>query len=92
MSVDETDLIERLHAVAEEGVSTREIAEAIGRGLGVPPVSVAPEQAADHFGWIGAFFGMDFSAASATTRRLAGWEPTGPTLAEDLAGGAYFTA
>ncbi|WP_375425263.1 SDR family oxidoreductase [uncultured Friedmanniella sp.] len=81
----------RLHAVAEEGITTREIAEAIGRGLGLSTVSVAPGDATEHLGWIGAFFAMDFSAASAATRRLAGWEPTGPTLAEDLASGAYFT-
>lgn len=80
----------RLHAVAEGGITTREIAEAIGRGLGVPAVSVAPADVSDHFGWIGSFFAMDFSASNAITRRLAGWEPTGPTLAEDLAGGAYF--
>lgn len=80
----------RLHAVAEEGISTREIAEAIGRGLGVPAVSVAPEDAVGHLGWIGAFFAMDFSASSTITRRLAGWEPAGPTLAEDLVGGSYF--
>jgi nucleoside-diphosphate-sugar epimerase len=88
--VEEAPAGSRLHAVAEEGISTREIAEAIGRGLGVPAVSVSPEDAAGYLGWIGAFFAMDFSASSAITRRLAGWEPTGPTLADDLSGGSYF--
>jgi nucleoside-diphosphate-sugar epimerase len=81
-----------LHAIAEEGVPTREIAEAIGRGLGVPVRSVAPGDAARHFGWIGAFFGMDVRASNALTRRQLGWSPTGPTLAEDLASGSYFRA
>ncbi len=81
-----------LHVVAEEGVPTREIAEAIGRGLDVPVVSVAPEGAQAHFGWIGGFFGMDMSAASSHTQQLLGWTPTGPTLREDLAGGSYFRA
>ena len=79
-----------LHAVAEEGVPTREIAEAIGRGLGVPAVPVAPEDVQAHFGWIGGFFGLDVPASSERTRALLGWTPTGPTLQEDLATDAYF--
>jgi nucleoside-diphosphate-sugar epimerase len=78
-----------VHAVAEEGVPTREIAEAIGRALGLPVASVAPESAVDHFGWIGGFFGMDISATSVATQELLGWTPTGPTLVEDIAAGAY---
>src|SRR6476620_3643272 len=80
----------RLHAVAEEGVPTKAIAEAIGRGLGLPVTSVAPEDAAEHFGFIGAFFAMDLSASSERTRARFGWEPTGPTLVEDIEAGAYF--
>jgi len=79
-----------LHAVGEEGVPTREIAEAIGRGLGVPAQSIAADAAATHFGWIGAFFGRDLPATSAATQQVLGWSPTGPTLADDLASGAYF--
>ena len=79
-----------LHAVAEEGVSTRAIAEAIGHGLGLPVTSVAPENAVDHFGFIGSFFAMDLAASSARTRELFRWEPTGPTLIEDIDAGAYF--
>lgn len=79
-----------LHAVAEEGVPTREIAEWIGRGLGLPVTSVEPDAAMAHFGWIGMFFAMDRAAASQATRDLLGWTPTGPTLVDDLASGAYF--
>jgi nucleoside-diphosphate-sugar epimerase len=81
-----------VHAVAEEGVPTRAIAEAIGHGLGLPVESVAPEQAAEHFGWIGAFFAADLPVSSNLTRERLGWEPTGPTLLEDLAAGHYFGA
>src|SRR5690606_37961868 len=79
----------RLHATAEVGVPTREIAEAIGRALDLPVASVPQEQATEHFGWIGAFFGQDLRATSTTTRQQLGWEPTGPTLLEDIAAGAY---
>jgi nucleoside-diphosphate-sugar epimerase len=79
----------RLHAVAEEGIPTREIAEAIGRAFGLPVTSVAPDDVQAHFGWIATFFAMDLTATSAMTRELLGWAPTGPTLIEDLDAGAY---
>ena len=79
----------RLHAVAEEGVPTREIAEAIGRAFDLPVASIDPNDVQRHFGWIGGFFGMDLSATSAATQGLLGWTPTGPTLVEDLDAGAY---
>ena len=79
----------RLHAVAEDGVPTRAIAEAIGRQLDLPVASIAPDEVPGHFGWIGTFFGMDLAATSARTRELLGWEPAGPTLIEDLDAGAY---
>jgi nucleoside-diphosphate-sugar epimerase len=79
-----------LHAVAEEGVPTREIAEAIGRGLDVPVTSIAPQDAAAHFGWLGAFFALDIPASSTLTQELLGWTPSGPTLIQDLDAGAYF--
>ena len=82
----------RLHAVAEEAVSTRRIAEAIGRAVGVPVVSVEPENAMAHFGFVGRFVGMDMSASSARTRELLGWSPSGPTLVEDIEAGAYTRA
>ena len=79
----------RVHAVAEEGVPTRTIAEAIGRAAGLPVASIDPADVAEHFGWIGMFFGRDMTGSSAATRALLGWTPTGPTLIEDLAAGAY---
>jgi len=78
-----------VHAVAEEAVTSRSIAEAIGEALGLPVVSVAPERAVDHFGWIGSFFALDMPASAALTRERFGWVPTHPTLAEDIAAGAY---
>ena len=78
-----------VHAVAEEGVPTRWIAEAIGRGLGLPAVSVAPEDAAAHFGWIGGFFALDLPASSEATRERYGWTPSRATLLEDLDAGHY---
>ena len=74
----------RWHAVAEEGVPVRDIAAAIGAGLGVPVRSLSAAAAAAHFGWLGAFAGMDLPASSAWTRGELGWEPTGPGLIEDL--------
>ncbi|MEU6206530.1 SDR family oxidoreductase [Micromonospora musae] len=80
----------RLHAVAEEGVPTRAIAEAIGEVLGLPTASVTPEQAVEHFGgFIGTFWGMDLRASSAATRAAFDWTPTGPTLLDDIRAGAY---
>jgi nucleoside-diphosphate-sugar epimerase len=79
----------RLHAVAEEGISTREIAEAIGRALNLPVTSIAPDDVQGHFGFIGTFFNMDLAATSMATRELLGWSPTGPTLIEDIDAGAY---
>ncbi len=80
------------HAVAEEGVSVREIAEVIGVGLGVPVRSLTAEEAAAHFGWLGAFAGLDFPASSALTREQLGWRPKGPGLLEDLRNMDYRSA
>ncbi|WP_405816661.1 SDR family oxidoreductase [Streptomyces sp. NBC_01390] len=80
----------RLHAVAEEGVPVREIAEAIGRGLGVPVRSVPAEETEDHFGWLGTFFALDLPASSALTREGLDWNPVEPGLVTDLAAGHYF--
>ncbi|MGP3755399.1 SDR family oxidoreductase [Streptomyces sp. IBSNAI001] len=79
-----------LHAVGEEGVSTREIAEAIGRGLGIPVASVSPQDAQQHFGWISRVFAMDALTSSTRTQELLGWAPSGPSLIEDLDAGYYF--
>ena len=75
---------DRYHAVAEEGVHLRDIAEAIGTALRLPAVSVAPEAAADHFGWLASLAAADLPASALATRRQLGWEPTGPGLVEDL--------
>ena len=72
------------HAVQEEGVSLRDIAEAIGKGLKVPVVSISSEEAAEHFGMFGYFAGLDMPASSEWTRKALGWEPTGPGMIEDL--------
>jgi nucleoside-diphosphate-sugar epimerase len=74
----------KYHAVAEEGVSIREIAEAIGRALKIPVVSLSPEEAAAHFGWLMLFAGSDLAASSEKTRQKLGWNPTGPGLIADL--------
>ncbi|MER8846227.1 MULTISPECIES: SDR family oxidoreductase [Mesorhizobium] len=74
----------RYHAVGEEGVELRAIAEALGRGLNLPVVSIAPEKAAEHFGWMAMFAPMDLPASSALTQVRLGWRPTGPTLIADL--------
>lgn len=74
----------RYHAVGEEGISTREITEALGRGLHLPVVSIASDQAAAYFGWMAMFAAMDMSASSIRTQARLGWHPTGPTLIADL--------
>jgi nucleoside-diphosphate-sugar epimerase len=78
------------HAVGEEGIATRDIAEVIARHLDVPLISVDPDEAADHFGWLGAFFSWDAPASNALTRERLGWEPTHPGLLADLEEGSYF--
>jgi nucleoside-diphosphate-sugar epimerase len=78
-----------LHAVAEETLTLRAIAETIGTALGLPVASVAPEDAGAHFGFVARFAGMDMSASSARTRELLDWHPTGPTLSADITAGAY---
>jgi nucleoside-diphosphate-sugar epimerase len=77
---------QRLHAVGEEGIPARQIAEAIAGKLDVPTRSLTPEEAGAHFGWLGRFAGNDFPASSAETRQSLGWTPVGPTLVEGLRG------
>ncbi|MGV9690883.1 SDR family oxidoreductase [Streptomyces sp. NPDC003444] len=81
-----------LHAVAEEGVALRDIAEVVGRRLGLPTAPVPPEEAAAHFGWLVAVLAADQPASSALTRELTGWRPVRPGLLEDLEAGHYFRA
>jgi len=80
----------RYHGVADEGVPTREIAEVIGRHLNIPIVSKSREEAADHFGWIAPFFGIDGPASSAQTQEWLGWRPVQPGLIADLNAEQYF--
>jgi nucleoside-diphosphate-sugar epimerase len=79
-----------LHGIGDEGVPTREIAEVIGRHLELPVVSLSAEEASDHFGWLGTFFGADLPASSALTRELLGWTPVHLGLIADLDEGHYF--
>jgi nucleoside-diphosphate-sugar epimerase len=78
------------HGVGDEGVPTREIAEVIGRHLNLPVVSKSREEAADHFGWIARFFGIDGPASSALTQERLGWRPTQVGLIDDLNAEHYF--
>ena len=80
----------KYHGVADEGLPTREIAAAIGRGLNVPVVSKSSEEAADHFGWLAMFFAMDGPASSAQTQERLGWRPVQPGLIADLNAEHYF--
>ncbi|ATN33447.1 3-beta hydroxysteroid dehydrogenase [Rhizobium sp. ACO-34A] len=80
----------RYHAVGEEGIPFRSIAEVIGRRLGVPVVSKSAEEAAEHFGWFQHFAAMNSQASSQWTRDNLGWQPTHPGLIADLDRPAYF--
>ena len=75
---------ERYHPVAEEGVPMKEIAETIGRVMGIPTASLSAEEAQAHFGWMAMFAGFDLPASSQLTRERLGWRPTGPGLLDDL--------
>ena len=79
-----------LHGVADEGVPVRTLAEVIGQHLGLPVVSISPDDAGKHFGWLAGMIGADAPASSAQTRALLGWQPTHPGLLEDLDQGHYF--
>jgi nucleoside-diphosphate-sugar epimerase len=80
------------HAIGDEAVPTRDIAAAIGRAVGAPAASVAPEEASAHFGWIGMFFGLEMAASSAKTQAELGWRPTEPGLIADIEGPDYAEA
>jgi nucleoside-diphosphate-sugar epimerase len=79
-----------LHAVGDEGVPFRDIAQAMGRQLGLPTASVPPADAGEHFGMLGHFVALDSPATAAATRELLAWEPTGPTLLDDLGEDFYY--
>jgi nucleoside-diphosphate-sugar epimerase len=79
-----------LHASAEQGVPIRDVAETIGRHLGVPAVSISPDDASEHFTWLGGFLAADSPASSALTQELLDWQPAQPGLIADLEQGHYF--
>jgi nucleoside-diphosphate-sugar epimerase len=88
--LDAGSVAPRYHAVADQGVPFREIAQVIGRRLNVPVVSKSPEEAADHFGWFAHFAGLDGPASSARTQQQLGWRPTQPSLIPDIDRPSYF--
>ena len=92
LALEKNDAVAKYHAVAEEGVPLRDIAEVIGRGLKVPVVSMSPEEAAAHFGWLAMFADRDVPASSAQTQKRLGWHPTGPGLIADLEQVTYFAS
>ncbi len=84
LAVEKAEPGSRYHAVAEEGIPVRQIAEVIGRGLGIPIASLTPEQAQADFGFLGPFLGFDMPASSTLTKQKLNWHPTGPGLIADL--------
>jgi nucleoside-diphosphate-sugar epimerase len=90
LAVEKAPAGSTLHAVADEGVPIRDLAEVIGRHLGVPVVAVSPDDAGAHFTWLASFLAVDSPASSTLTRELLGWQPTHPGLIEDLDKGHYF--
>lgn len=84
LAVERAEPGAKYHAVAEEGLSLRDIAETIGRRLGLPAKSIPADEAGDFFGWLTMFAGYDMPASSEATRKELGWNPTGPGLLDDL--------
>ncbi|EED97155.1 SDR family oxidoreductase [Burkholderia multivorans] len=84
LALEKNEAGAKYHAVAEEGIPMRDIADAIGRALKVPVASLSAEEAPAHFGWLAAFAGHDLVASSEKTRKVLGWNPTGPGLIADL--------
>lgn len=89
LALEKQEAGSRYHAVGEEGVPMRVIAEVIGRGLKVPVVALSAEEATAHFGWLAMFVGADLPASSARTQERLGWRPSGPGLIADLEGMRY---
>jgi nucleoside-diphosphate-sugar epimerase len=92
LAVEQGKTGERFHAVGEEGIQARDIATAVGAGLGVPVVSLSPDEVSGHFGWLGMFVAMDMPASSAWTRARLGWRPEGPGIIADLQAMDYAAA
>jgi nucleoside-diphosphate-sugar epimerase len=90
LALEKAPAASTLHAVADEGVPIRAVADIIGRHLDLPVVAVSPEDADEHFSWLARFLGADSPASGALTRELLGWQPTQPGLVDDLDEGHYF--
>jgi nucleoside-diphosphate-sugar epimerase len=90
LAVEEAPAGSVLHAIADQGVPIREIAEVIGRHLDLPVVAISAEDAGEHFGWLAGFLAADSPASSALTRELLRWQPVHPGLLDDLDKGHYF--
>jgi nucleoside-diphosphate-sugar epimerase len=90
LAVESAPAGSRLDGVGEEGIPFRDIAEVIGRKLGLSTVSVSPEEAAAHFGFLGPIAAFDMPRSSEKTRQMLGWQPQNPTLLDDLENGGYF--
>jgi len=89
LAIEKAERGARYHAVGEEGITAREITEALGRGMNLPVISITPEEAPAHFGWMSMFAALDMPASSAQTQTRLGWKPTGPTLIADLNEGRF---
>jgi nucleoside-diphosphate-sugar epimerase len=84
LAIESAERDAKYHAVAEEGVPMRDIAGAIGRRLNLPVKSITQDEASVFFGWLAPFAAYDMPASGAQTRRMLGWQPTGPGLITDL--------
>lgn len=84
LAIEKHEAGARYHAVTEEGLPLRDIAEVIGKGLKVPVVSLSREESAAHFGFLARFVEMDLRGSSAKTQQRLGWHPAGPGLIADL--------
>lgn len=92
LALEQAEAGSRLDGVGDEGIAFREIATIIGKHLDLPVVSIAQEEAQDHFGFLGALAGLDIPRSSQSTQKTLGWQPTHPSLLEDLEQGHYFTS
>lgn len=81
----------KYHAVGDQAITVKEIAEIIGERLSIPVVSISPEEAPAHFGWFVRFASIDCPASSEKTQHELNWHPTHPSLLDDLKGDVYFT-
>src|SRR5439155_26354658 len=90
--LEESAMAPRYHAVADQAVRFREIAQVIGRRLNIPFISKSPEEAANHFGWFAHFAALDCPASSVQTQQQLGWRPTQASLIPDIDQPSYFEA